>query len=146
MRHLRHLTSPLNQQKIADVTFHFDPSDQNELVAVLQRFFAAPDQHALLDIPEETRSVFLLEGERKWVLKHNRLTHWKKQLQNFLGLKRVFGLHDLTNEFINLSVVSESRSHRPESLHSATSGVFRFSRKSICWSAFSTTIAASMND
>ncbi|WP_095129049.1 AarF/UbiB family protein [Pseudomonas sp. Irchel s3h14] len=113
MRHLRHLTSPLNQQKIAGVTFHFDPSDQNELVTVLQRFFAEPDQHALLDIPEETRRVFLLEGERKWVLKHNRLTHWKKQLQNFLGLKRVFGLHDLTNEFINLSVVSAKSESSP---------------------------------
>jgi serine/threonine protein kinase len=82
-------------------------------VTVLQRFFAEPDQHALLDIPEETRSVFLLEGERKWVLKHNRLIHWKKQMQNFLGLKRVFGLHDLTNEFINLSVVSAKSESSP---------------------------------
>ena len=113
MRHLRHLTSPLNQQKIAGVTFHIDPLHQSELVTVLQRFFAQPDQHALLDIPEETRSVFLLEGERKWVLKHNRLTHWKKQLQNFLGLKRVFGLHDLTNEFINLSAVSAKSQSSP---------------------------------
>ncbi|TPG82591.1 protein kinase [Pseudomonas mandelii] len=126
MRHLRHLTSPMNQQKIADVTFHLDPSDQNELVTVLQRFFAKPDQHALLDIPEKTRSVFLLEGERKWVLKHNRLTHWKKQLQNFLGLKRVFGLHDLTNEFINLSVVSAKSESSPRVAEFGHVGRFPF--------------------
>jgi serine/threonine protein kinase len=113
MRHLRHLTSGLNPQTIAGVTFHFDPSHQTELATLLQRFFAQPGQYALLDIPEETRSVFLLEGERKWVLKHNRLTHWKKQLQNFLGLKRVFGLHDLTNEFINLSAVSAKSQTSP---------------------------------
>jgi hypothetical protein len=113
MRHLRHLTSRLKPQKIADVTFHFEPSHQSELATLLQQFFADPQQYALLDIPEATRSVFLLEGERKWVLKHNRLTHWKKQLQNYLGLKRVFGLHDLTNEFINLSAVSAKSQTSP---------------------------------
>ncbi|MGJ7517978.1 lipopolysaccharide kinase InaA family protein [Pseudomonas baetica] len=113
MRHLRHLTSPLHQQKIADVTFHIAPSDQGELVPLLQRFFAQPEQHRLLDTPEDTRRVVLLEGERKWVLKYNRLTHWKKQLQNFLGLKRAFGLHDLTNEFINLSAVSAKSQSSP---------------------------------
>jgi hypothetical protein len=113
MRHLKYLTSRLNPQKIADVTFHFDPSHQSELATLLQGFFANPQRYALLDIPEATRSVFLLEGERKWVLKHNRLTHWKKQLQNYLGLKRVFGLHDLTNEFINLSAVSAKSQTSP---------------------------------
>ena len=113
MRHLKYLTSRLSQQKIAGVTFHLDPGQQRELTVLLERFFAQPQQYALLDIPEATRSVFLLEGERKWVLKHNRLTHWKKQLQNFLGLKRVFGLHDLTNEFINLSAVSSKSTSSP---------------------------------
>jgi hypothetical protein len=113
MRHLKYLTSRLSQQKIAGVTFHLDPGHQRELTVLLERFFAQPAQYALLDTPEATRSVFLLEGERKWVLKHNRLTHWKKQLQNFLGLKRVFGLHDLTNEFINLSAVSSKSQSSP---------------------------------
>ncbi|AZD65311.1 hypothetical protein C4K17_1408 [Pseudomonas chlororaphis subsp. aurantiaca] len=75
---------------------------------------AKPEQYPTLDIPEDTRGVFLLEGERQWVLKRNRLTHWKKQLQNFLGLKRSFGLHDLTNEFINLSVVSGKSALSPQ--------------------------------
>lgn len=106
MRHLRSFTKTLAKQHIEGMTFHFDPQHQGDLSALVQRFIAAPEGHATLDEPEATRGVFLLEGERKWVLKHNRLVHWKKQLQNYLGLKQTFGLHDLTNEFINLSVVS----------------------------------------
>lgn len=106
MRHLRNLTQPLSTQHIEGVTFHFDPQHQDELSALVQRFMADPHAHKTLDVPEETRGVFLLEGERKWVLKHNRLVHWKKQLQNYLGMKQTFGLHDLTNEFINLARVS----------------------------------------
>lgn len=106
MRHLRNLTQSLSTQHIEGVTFHFDPLHQDELSALVQRFMAAPQNHTALDVPEQSRGVFLLEGERKWVLKHNRLVHWKKRLQNYLGVKRTFGLHDLTNEFINLSVVS----------------------------------------
>ncbi|MCI8210618.1 protein kinase [Pseudomonas sp. S25] len=106
MRHLKELTRPLASQSIHGITFHFEPSCQDELATLVRRFIAAPEAHATLDIPEETRGVFLLEGQRKWVLKYNRLAHWKKQLQNYLGLKKVFGLHDLTNEFINLSAVS----------------------------------------
>ncbi|MBV6286680.1 lipopolysaccharide kinase InaA family protein [Pseudomonas aegrilactucae] len=106
MRHLRNLISPLSTQCIEGVTFHFDPQYQDELATLVQRFMLAPETHKPLDVPEQTRGVFLLEGERKWVLKHNRLLHWKKQLQNYLGIKRTFGLHDLTNEFINLAHVS----------------------------------------
>lgn len=106
MRHLRSLTQAFRQHPVDDVTFHFAPQHQAELTPLIRGFFAAPSGHLALDTPEDTRDVFLLEGKGKWVLKHNRLTHWKKQLRNFLGLKRAFGLHDLTNEFINLCVVS----------------------------------------
>ncbi|MCQ2994100.1 phosphotransferase [Pseudomonas syringae] len=106
MRHLQDLTRGLLSQNIHGLTFHFEPRYRDELAALVRQFIIAPEQHATLDVPEPNRGVFLLEGERKWVLKYNRLPHWKKQLQNYLGLKRVSGLHDLTNEFINLSAVS----------------------------------------
>lgn len=113
MRHLNPITRAFQPESIGDITFHFDPRHQPELSTLVQRFLAAPHQHTTLDLPEATRGVFLLEGERRWVLKHNKLEHWKKQLQNYLGLKRAFGLHDLTNEFINLSVVSAKSASVP---------------------------------
>lgn len=126
MRHLRSLTRPLQKQRIAGVTFHFDPQHHRELSTAVQRFFASPGQHATLDTLEATRGVYLLEGERKWVLKHNRLTHWKKQLQNYLGLKKAFGLHDLTNEFINLSAVSTKSDCAPSVAAFGYKGWFPF--------------------
>jgi serine/threonine protein kinase len=113
MYHLNSLTRAFHAQSIEGITFHFDPLHQNELSTLVQRFIAAPEQHTTLDVPEDTRGVFLLEGERKWVLKYNRLAHWKKQLQNYFGIKKAFGLHDLTNEFINLSVVSTKSMNVP---------------------------------
>jgi len=104
MRHLKHLTGAFTRQRIQGNTFHLDPGQSQPLASAITAFLAAPEQHQTLDIPEATRGVYLLHGERKWVLKHNRLQHWKKRLQNYLGLKKSYGLHDLTNEFINLSV------------------------------------------
>lgn len=129
MLHLRNFTRTLHRQQIDGVTFHFDPSHRHELDTLLRRFLAKPEQYPTLDIPEDTRGVFLLEGERQWVLKRNRLTHWKKQLQNFLGLKRSFGLHDLTNEFINLSVVSGKSALSPQVSAFGYKGRFPFLRE-----------------
>jgi len=126
MRHLRSLTRTLHKQHIEGVTFHFDPHHQHELSTAVRRFFTTPEQHTPLDTPEATRGVFLLEGERKWVLKHNRLIHWKKQLQNYLGLKKAFGLHDLTNEFINLSAVSAKSACAPSVAAFGYKGRFPF--------------------
>ena len=81
MRHLNSMTRAFQTESIGDITFHFDPRFQPELSTLVQSFMAAPEQHPTLDIPEATRGVFLLEGERRWVLKHNKLEHWKKQLQ-----------------------------------------------------------------
>ncbi|MGE7956677.1 phosphotransferase family protein [Pseudomonas sp. NPDC089530] len=128
MLHLRSLTRTLHRQRIDGITFHFDPSHRQELAPLIRRFFVSPEHYPTLDIPEDTRGVFLLEGERQWVLKHNRLTHWKKQLQNFLGLKRSFGLHDLTNEFINLSVVSAKSALSPQVSAFGYKGRFPFLR------------------
>ncbi|CAM4017426.1 Unusual protein kinase [Pseudomonas reidholzensis] len=114
MRHLNALTRPFTRQRINGHTFHVDPTHAGDLHQVVQRFLAAPDQHQTLDIPEATRGVYLLQGERKWVLKYNRLEHWKKRLQNYLGLKRTYGLHDLTNEFINLSVTGRKSALVPK--------------------------------
>ncbi|SDY80327.1 lipopolysaccharide kinase InaA family protein [Pseudomonas sp. NFIX28] len=129
MRHLRNLTRTLHRQRIDGVTFHIEPSHQPELDRLIRGFLATPEQHPTLDIPEDSRGVFLLEGERQWVLKRNRLTHWKKQLQNFLGLKRSFGLHDLTNEFINLSRVSAKSGLTPQVSAFGYKGRFPFLRE-----------------
>lgn len=114
MRHLKNLVTPLSKKNIAGLTFHFAPDHEKDLTALVRDFISHPGRHAALDVPEETRGVFLLEGDHKWVLKHNKLVHWKKQLRNYLGLRKVFGLHDLTNEFINLSVVSGVSNSAPE--------------------------------
>lgn len=106
MRHLRYLTRHYTQRDIQGITFHLDPAHPVELTAAIEQFFAQPEQRTPLDPPEEHRLVCLLKGEKPWVLKYNRLPHWKKQLQNYLGIKKAVGLHDLTNEFINLSVIS----------------------------------------
>lgn len=71
-----------------------------------------------------------------------RLTHWKKQLQNFLGL----GLHDLTNEFINLSVVSAKSKSSPRVAAFGHIGRFPFLKEEYLLVSFSTIIAASMID
>ena len=113
MRHLGNLVSTLSRQKIEGLTFHFDQNHKDELGELVRNFVKQPERHTVLDTPEDTRGVFLLEGDRKWVLKRNRLVHWKKQLRNYLGLKKVFGLHDLTNEFINLSAVSNNSDSVP---------------------------------
>ena len=84
MRHLKHLTGAFTRQRIQGNTFHLDPGQSQPLASAITAFLAAPEQHQTLDIPEATRGVYLLHGERKWVLKHNRLQHWKKRLQNYL--------------------------------------------------------------
>ncbi len=113
MRHLKRLTRHYTQRTIRGITFHLDPTQQVELSAAIEHFFAAPEHRITLDPPEDTRLVCLLAGEPKWVLKYNRLSHWKKQLQNYLGIKKAVGLHDLTNEFLNLSAVSAKSAYVP---------------------------------
>ena len=78
MRHLKNQIAPLRKQEVEGLVFHIDPNYQDDLTALIQRFITQPEQHAVLDIPELTRGVYLLEGERKWVLKYNKLVHWKK--------------------------------------------------------------------
>ena len=126
MRHLRSLTRALHKQQIEGITFYLDPQQHQALATAVRSFITAPQQRTALDVPEETRGVFLLHGERKWVLKHNRLTHWKKQLQNYLGLKKAFGLHDLTNEFINLWAVSAKSACAPSIAAFGYKGRFPF--------------------
>ncbi len=107
MRHLKPLTAGFVSRRLHANRFLIAPSQLDEIQAVLERFFAAPHEHQLLDKPEDTRGVYLLQGnEHQWVLKFNRLTSWKKQLQNFFGVKKSYGLHDLTNELINLQTVA----------------------------------------
>lgn len=113
MRHLTRLTRSYTPHTIRGITFHLDPTCQVELSAAIEQFFAQPERRIFLDPPEDTRLVCLVGGEQKWVLKYNRLTQWKKQLQNYLGLKKAFGLHDLTNEFINLSAISAKADYVP---------------------------------
>ncbi|MGY4531282.1 serine/threonine protein kinase [Pseudomonas sp. TE3786] len=113
MRHLKRLTRNYIQQDIRGITFHLDPARQAPLAAAIEQFFAQPEQRVFLDPPEDTRLVCLLAGEQKWVLKYNRFEHWKKQLRNYLGLKKSFGLFDLTNEFINLSAIRAKADYLP---------------------------------
>ncbi|PTQ72212.1 lipopolysaccharide kinase InaA family protein [Pseudomonas sp. GV071] len=113
MRHLKRLTRNYTEQNIRGITFYLEPGQQVEIAAAIEQFFAQPEQRITLDPPEDTRLVCLLQGEQKWVLKYNRLLHWKKQLQNYLGIRKAVGLHDLTNEFINLSVVSAKADYVP---------------------------------
>ncbi len=111
MRHLKRLTRNYTQEKIRGITFHLNPAQQVELAVAIEQFFAQPEQRIPLDPPEDTRLVCLLG--QQWVLKYNRLTQWKKQLHNYLGIKKAFGLHDLTNEFINLSAISAKADYVP---------------------------------
>lgn len=107
MYHLKPFTAGFTPVTLQANRFLIAPPHQTEVQPVLERFFAAPHEHQLLDEPEENRGVYLLQGaEQQWVLKFNRLTGWKKQLTNFFGLKKSYGLHDLANELINLQAVA----------------------------------------
>ena len=109
MRHLAPFTAGFTPLSLNANRFLVDPQHQLEIQTLLERFFAAPHEHQLLDKPEENRSVHLLQGaEHQWVLKFNRLASWKKQLANFFGLKKSYGLYDLTNEMINLRSITAS--------------------------------------
>jgi len=113
MRHLKPLTRHYTEQTIRGITFHLEPTQRIAIAAAIEQFFANPEQRITLDPPEDTRLVCLLNGEQQWVLKYNRLQHWKKQLQNYLGIRKAVGLHDLTNEFVNLSAISAKADYVP---------------------------------
>ncbi len=113
MRHLKPLTRHYTEQTIRGITFHLEPTQRVAIAAAIEQFFANPEQRITLDPPEDTRLVCLLNGEQQWVLKYNRLQHWKKQLQNYLGIRKAVGLHDLTNEFVNLSAISAKADYVP---------------------------------
>ncbi|MDG1580053.1 phosphotransferase [Pseudomonas sp. GOM6] len=109
MHHLRPFTRGFIHQPLGANRFLIDPQYRLEIQSVLERFFAQPHARTTLDKPEENRGVYLLQGDQhQWVLKFNRLTSWKKQLANFWGWKKSYGLHDLTNEMINLRRISAS--------------------------------------
>ncbi|MEB6592001.1 MULTISPECIES: AarF/UbiB family protein [Pseudomonas] len=126
MRHLSHLTRNFSKQNVHGVVFYVDPLKKGGLIKALGNFLNSPGKHQALDVPEATRGVYLLGGENKFVLKHNVLVHWKKRLQNYLGLKRTYGLHDLTNEFINLSVVGAKSDLVPKIVAFGYKGRFPF--------------------
>lgn len=113
MRHLKSLTRHYTEQTIRGITFNLDPTQRIAIAAAIEQFFANPEKRITLDPPEDTRLVCLLNGEQQWVLKYNRLQHWKKQLQNYLGIRKAVGLHDLTNEFVNLSAISAKADYVP---------------------------------
>ncbi|HLD65076.1 MAG TPA: phosphotransferase [Pseudomonas sp.] len=106
MLHLKPLTSGFSPIKLHDIHFLIAEGRVKDVQAVLESFFLSPHSCTTLDPLEETRGVYLLQGAQQWVLKHNHLTSWKKQLVNFFGIKKTYGLHDLTNEFINLQKIS----------------------------------------
>lgn len=102
MLHLKPLTAPFARLKLPSANFLIERQYFDEVQVVLERFFDAPQSQPTLDPLEENRGVYLLQGAQQWVLKYNHLISWKKQLANFFGLKKSYGLHDLTNEFVNL--------------------------------------------
>lgn len=114
MLHLTPLIAPFERFELRRTKFLVDRQHADEVQRVLARFFESPQSCPTLDPLEETRGVYLLQGEEQWVLKYNRLTSWKKQLTNFLGLKKSYGLHDLTNEFINLRRISPAANFAPQ--------------------------------
>jgi tRNA A-37 threonylcarbamoyl transferase component Bud32 len=113
MFHLKSISKGFVRAKLQRNQFLLARDQLPGLVAALQRFFDAPHDCKTLDPLEQTRGVYLLEGEQQWVLKYNHLTSWKKQLTNFFGRKKSYGLHDLTNEFINLQRINPAADFVP---------------------------------
>ncbi|MFJ4348435.1 lipopolysaccharide kinase InaA family protein [Pseudomonas sp. NPDC089401] len=114
MHHLSHLTRHFVKKDINGVVMFVDPLRSSELTEVVTAFLLQPGKHKTLDIPEATRGVYLLGAAQKVVLKYNALIHWKKRFQNYFGLKKTYGVHDLTNEFINLSAVGAKSDLAPK--------------------------------
>lgn len=99
MLHLSRIAQGMEKVDYPGYTFFFSPDLLSERKQV-EAFLEGRQQFASLDVAEEGRAVYLLEGDRV-VFKFNRLSGWRKRLAKHFGLSWR-PRYCLVDEFSNL--------------------------------------------
>ncbi len=110
MWHLRNqLKNFPKQLKVNNSVFYLNENISPDIKSIITDYLSGKTSNAIEIIETEPeREIVLLTADNKLILKKNTLNHWKSSLRNTLGIKKVYGYKDLTNEFVNLMKIKKS--------------------------------------